>query len=204
VLLGSAFFAELGCASNTAAPDDGASGAGGSSAAGGSSGGTTPHAGATLGGYSGKGAAGAPSGGISGGSSSAGGVAGGVAGTGSGSCIAGVTHALSAAIPTVGIVEWSAGAETPEQARIEYGLDTSYGLSAPVDLTEPNYRTLLLGMKTSSTYHFRIVANVGGRDCTSGDFTLTTGPGPTGLRAPEIETFEPEQLDRATSLRHAG
>ncbi len=46
-------------------------------------------------------------------------------------------------------------------------------MTAPVDLTAPSYRTLLLGMKPSKTYHFQLSAtDSGGDTCTSDDLTL--------------------------------
>jgi hypothetical protein len=79
-------------------------------------------------------------------------------------------------LTTVGIVTWSLDGATVSDAHIEFGLDDSYGMEAPVDLSEQDYRTLLLGMKGDQTYHFRIVAN-GGAD-TSDDYTLMTGAVP--------------------------
>ena len=54
-------------------------------------------------------------------------------------------------------------------------------MSAPVDLTEPNYRTLLLGMKSDSDYKFQIVATADGMPCTSETLTLTTGSVPNDV-----------------------
>lgn len=113
---------------------------------------------------------GAPAGG-SGGAGGAGG-AGGMAVT---PCTFEVTAALSPTIATVGIVTWSTDLERPVLARIEFGLDTDYGMVAPVDLAEPGHRTLLLGMKQNRTYHYRIVASNGRAGCISRDYTLSTG-----------------------------
>ena len=82
---------------------------------------------------------------------------------------------------TIGIVTWSLGGAAPTSANIEFGLDTSYGMSAPVDLTATDYRTLLLGMKPSKTYHFRIVATTGSTTCTSEDQTVQTGAKTTSV-----------------------
>ena len=51
-------------------------------------------------------------------------------------------------------------------------------MTAPVDLTQTNYRTLLLGMKANKTYHFNISATDGSNTCTSGDQTIKTNPLP--------------------------
>ena len=81
----------------------------------------------------------------------------------------------STAPTTVGIVTWSITASGLTAAHIDFGLDTSYGMTAPVNLTAASYRTLLLGMKPAKTYHFRIVASAGTNTYTSDDQTVTTG-----------------------------
>ena len=78
---------------------------------------------------------------------------------------------------TVGIVTWSVASGTVSEAHIDFGLDTGYGMTAPVDLAEAGYRTLLLGMKPSRTYHFKVAATVDGAAVSSGDYTIETGPG---------------------------
>ena len=102
------------------------------------------------------------------------------------------TKSLSAAIPTVGIVEWSTDLPGITEASIEFGLDTTYGMTAPVDLTEANHRTLILGMKAGGhAYHFRVVARAGDQVCTSQDDTLPpTGDPPTSL---PLLTFTPAE-----------
>ena len=72
----------------------------------------------------------------------------------------------------MGIVTWSVTGASVSDAHIEFGVDESYGMEAPVDLTEDDYRTLLLGMKGDTTYHFRIVTN--GGTTVSEDFTIVT------------------------------
>ena len=152
------------------------------------SGGTTGSAGAT--GTAGRGgAAGTASAGSGGsvatGSGGARGGTGGAAGAGasSGSGGAGlfsITVQLASAMKstaptTVAIVTWSISASGITSAHIDFGVDTTYGMTAPVDLTATNYRTLLLGMKPAKTYHFRIVASNGANMYTSDDQTVTTG-----------------------------
>lgn len=86
------------------------------------------------------------------------------------------SHDVSAQVPTVGVVTWSSTAAI-ESANIEFGpAGGELGMSAPVDLDEPGYKTLLLGMKGSSDYDFQIKATVDGQTCTSERQTLTTGP----------------------------
>ncbi len=89
---------------------------------------------------------------------------------------------LSTAIPTVAIVEWSTSLADPSSAHIFYSLNgaasnvLNNGGTAPVDLSQANNRTLLLGLKGSSTYTFRIQAQSSTGDvCTSPDYTITTG-----------------------------
>lgn len=97
--------------------------------------------------------------------------------TGSGNC--GITvdsYDLSPAIGTVGIVTWSASAPI-ESATIEFGrTSVGFELSAPVDLAEPGYKTLLLGMKGETEYSFQVHAVSGGQPCTSETYTIVTGP----------------------------
>ncbi len=83
----------------------------------------------------------------------------------------------SSAIGTVGIIEWSTTISPLMSASIEFGLDENYEYVAPVDLNEPNYRTLLLGMKPNKLYHYRIVVN----GCKGNDLMLETGEHPTNL-----------------------
>jgi hypothetical protein len=83
---------------------------------------------------------------------------------------------LADAPGTVGIVKWSLQGVIPESAEIHFGLGADYGMVAPVDLQEPDYRTLLLGMKPNRTYHFQVLARKGTERYQSTDHTLKTGP----------------------------
>ena len=91
-------------------------------------------------------------------------------------------------IATVGIVTWSTTLSGVQSAKIDFGLTTSYGMTAPVDLTQPSYRTLLLGMKASRMYHYRITATNGSGQCQSNDLTIMTGPLANGLVKPMVTT----------------
>jgi hypothetical protein len=84
-------------------------------------------------------------------------------------------------IKTVGIVTWSTTLAGVTEAHIDFGLTTSYGMTAPVDLTQTNYRTLLLGMKQSKTYHYRITATGSAGTCVGGDNTIMTGALSNGM-----------------------
>jgi hypothetical protein len=112
-----------------------------------------------------------------------------------GDCTFDITGAVSEVIPTVGIVEWSVDLVAVESATIEFGLDTTYGMVAPVDLAEQNLRTLLLGMKGGRDYHYRVVVNGDGKQCQSADGVLSTGSIDNGLVAdPEVTTMAPEKV----------
>ncbi len=104
----------------------------------------------------------------------------------------------SPTIGTVGVVTWSTTLQNVDRAQIEFGLDTKYGMTASVDLTAAEYRTPLLGMKQDAgPYHFRIVAESGGRTCTGPDnvFAGKTGTAPSDLEAPTITTYDKGALD---------
>lgn len=102
---------------------------------------------------------------------------------------------LSTAPTTVAIVTWTLDKPDLTEAHIDFGLDTTYGMTAPVDLTEVDNRTVLVGMKPARTYHFQIVATDGSQTYTSSDLTLTTGA-PTTLIPPPIVTIsEPDEVD---------
>lgn len=96
---------------------------------------------------------------------------------GTGECTITASGEISSKINTVGIVTFTTDA-TVTSAKIEFtnmaGGDT---LTAPVDLEAQNYRTLLLGMKPSATYSYKVIVN---DSCTSAEGTLTTGIPPAG------------------------
>jgi hypothetical protein len=97
---------------------------------------------------------------------------------------------------TIGIVTWSVNVGALVEARIEFGLDTSYGMKAPVDLAAPGYRTLLLGMKPARTYHFRIVARDAAATYTSGDYTVATGPATTMVTVSSFKVLDASARQR--------
>lgn len=99
-----------------------------------------------------------------------------------------VNVSLSSKIATVAIVEWSTPLAPVQSAVVEFGLTASYGMQAPVDFTQSNNRTLLLGLKPSRKYHLRVVANRMGQTFTSEDHTIQTGP-VTNLLAPPAMTL---------------
>ena len=139
-------------------------------------GGTTSTGGSTSGGTS------------TGGTTSSGGTAGAGTGGGATSCTFEQSSSLSEKIPTVGIVTFTTTLSGVQAAKIEFGLTTAYGMTAPVDLAQPSYRTLLLGMKASNLYHYRITVTGANGDCSSPDYTLTSGPLANGLVKPQVRT----------------
>lgn len=195
--------AVFGCGDNSDPSD--ASGAGGADLG---SGGVTLGSGGFLADATGgaESTGGAASGGVSGGGDAAGGALasggspGGGVGTGGGAT--GGTGSVSAefvvdvqlaseldpaAPTTVGIVTWSLPGTTPDSAKIQFGPDESYGMEAPVDLGAEGYRTLLLGMKPQSTYHFRIVCSSANGELTSEDFTIETKEDQSGVK---LQSFD--------------
>jgi hypothetical protein len=186
-----------GAAGNTgSAGSSGDAGSTGTAGNGGSTGtaGTVATAGTTGSGGRGGGA-GSGSAGRGGTTGSAGttGTAGSAAGTtgtagagGSGSCTITATSALSTKIATVGIVTWTTTLAGASSAKIDFGLTTSYGLSAPVSSVTASNRTLLLGMKAAKMYHYRVTAMAGGSSCQSQDYTIMTGNLASGLAKPTL------------------
>jgi len=90
-------------------------------------------------------------------------------------------------IPTVGIVTFTTSATSPTAAEIRFGLaSTGPTMTAPVDLTKAMYRTLLLGMKGSSSYVYRIVVTSSAGTCMSQDYTFMTGAVPSSVPKPTV------------------
>jgi hypothetical protein len=157
--------------------------------------------GSSAGGSSGQGGSAAGGTGTGGAPGAAGttGVAGMTGGAGAGGGVAQTctfipSSSLSPKIATVGIVTWSTTLAAVQSAHIDFGLTASYGMSAPVDLAQPSYRTLLLGMKSSHLYHYRITATNAGGDCQSPDYTIMTGPLANGLVKPTVTTNDAAAL----------
>jgi hypothetical protein len=106
------------------------------------------------------------------------------------------SHIKSTAPTTVGIVKWALANPGLVEAHIEFGLDTTYGMTAPVDLGQFDYRTVLVGMKPAKTYHFRVVATDGLRAFTSADQTLTTGAPTTAVSFGSFSVKAAAQVDK--------
>jgi len=112
-------------------------------------------------------------------------------------------NVLSSAIPTVGVVEWSLAGAPPSSAKVVYVLSDASdstlnrGGEAPVNLGQPNHRTLLLGLKQSKDYTFHIEASRNGQTCRSQDYVLpTTGrlansPTPVTVKVAQADKRRP-------------
>ena len=101
--------------------------------------------------------------------------------TGTTSCTITPTSSFSTAIPNVAIVTWTTTLANLTKAEIDFGPAAGgTTLVAPVDLTQTSYRTLLLGMKPSTSYAYKIVATNASGSCTSSSYTIMTGALPSG------------------------
>ncbi len=152
----------------------GSTGTGGSGTGGSHTGGST----GTGGSVSGTGGS-SHTGGTTGTGGSSNGGSPGTGGSGSGSCtVTLMGGTISPKIGTVGIVTFSTSLTKPTEGHIDFGLTTSYGMTAPVDFTQTNNQTFLLGMKANKMYHYNISVTDGSNTCTSGDQTIMTKPLP--------------------------
>lgn len=105
-----------------------------------------------------------------------------------------VNLTLSDAIQTVGIVEFSSPSPIDE-ARVDFGREAgNYEFSAPVDLSAPNYRTLLLGMKENTTYYVQVFAQSGGTTLSSEVLTLDTLSLPNATPSITVNNVDPGAL----------
>jgi hypothetical protein len=170
-------------------------GAGGTASSGGNAGtGTGGAFGGAAGAAAGSAGQGGPGGRSAGGGRPAdgnsGGGSNGAPGTASFQVKAQLASVLNSAAPgTIGIVTWTANVTELVDAHIDFGLDVNYGMTAPVDVTVADHRTLLLGMKPAKTYHFRVVARDAGATYTSGDNSLVTGPAATTVSVAKFQVM---------------
>ena len=174
--------------SSTGVAGNGTAGSGGAAGAGGGGTGGT----AATGGTAGRGGAGAgtagrggSAGGQSGSAGRGGAAGGGVAGSGGGiACTITPTTTMSTQIPTVAVVTFTTTLTGVTGASIQFGLPGATPMVAPVDIAATSYRTLLLGMKGSRDYVYRIVVSSAAGSCTSQDVMLRTGAVPTNVPKP--------------------
>jgi hypothetical protein len=172
-----------GAAGSAPAGRGGGGGGGGSANAGrgGSSAGSAGRGGASIGGAAGAGTGGTAGTGATGGSSM---------GTATFTVQVQLASAMNATAPgTIGIVTWTVNVSSLTEAHIDFGLDTTYGMTAPVDLALADHRTLLLGMKPAKTYHFRVVARDASATYTSNDYTVMTGPATTTVSISKFQVM---------------
>ncbi len=101
-------------------------------------------------------------------------------------CVIEVNAELSEQIATVGIVTFTTDLGAVDGGYVEFGPDEQYGQRAPLNVDATDYRTLMLGMRQSTEYHYRVVATSGGSVCTSGDAVFTTGSAPEGVPTPMV------------------
>ena len=201
-----------GSATGGDAGEDGATGGSASGASGTSGGGDTSTGGTAGSPDGGEGQSGTAGAAASGGSTSTGGTGGtmGVPGCTPGTrggtpdvCGFEISCALSATIPTVGIVEWSTDLDGLSEARIEFTLndprasELNRGSGGPIDVTGTSHRALILGLKPQRTYTYRIVATAGDTACTSPDGTLTTG---AAVGAPILTQTNEDGASRANGF----
>ena len=173
-------------------PVSGARGTGGAPASGGATGATGGGGTSATAGTTGSGAAKGTGGAIgaggatgSAGAKGTGGATGSAGGGGTTSCTITASSSFSTAIPTVAAVTWSTTLSNLTKAEIDFGPSAGgTTLVAPVDLTQASYRTLLLGMKPSTSYGYKIVATNASGSCTSSSYTIMTGALPSS--APKV------------------
>lgn len=106
---------------------------------------------------------------------------------------------VSAPIATVGVIEWSLAGTPPSSAKVVYALKNAdpallnQGGEAPVQLGNAGYRTLLLGLKQSRDYAFRIQATRGGTVCVSPEYALPTTGTLAGAPRVTVNVARPDQ-----------
>ena len=91
---------------------------------------------------------------------------------------------MSTQIPTVAVVTFTTTLTGVTGASIQFGLPGATPMVAPVDIAAAYYRTLLLGMKGSRDYVYRIIVNSAAGSCTSPDVMIRTGAVPANVPRP--------------------
>ncbi|MBN2194022.1 MAG: hypothetical protein JW751_14500 [Polyangiaceae bacterium] len=112
-----------------------------------------------------------------------------------------VSDTLSTVIPTVDTVHWSVNVPI-EAAHIDFGRradDWEYQatIGAP---SQSDNRTMLLGMKPSTEYFYRIAVEQDGRTCTSEVRQIVTGEKRNGLPVLETTTPIPDGVSQGFTL----
>lgn len=89
---------------------------------------------------------------------------------------------LSEVVPTVATVTFSTEHAPVVAAWVEFGSTTEYGTRVPVDVAAGSpYRAVLVGMKPSAAYRFRVVVDDGAATHASEDHEVQTGGLPAGF-----------------------
>lgn len=108
-----------------------------------------------------------------------------------------ITISQSTAVTSVAIVEWLGDLSVVDPASItdayvEYGLGDTFTMRAPVDMTAPAMRTLVLGMKAGAlTYSIRSVVTAGGATYTSPVHEFETGYAPIAVPTSDVSYRHP-------------
>lgn len=102
---------------------------------------------------------------------------------------------VSPDIPTVATIIVSLLGDIDE-ATVDFGPDTEYGLSTPLE-ANPNGRSALLwGLRAGTDYHFRVTLHAADRSCTGADQVFTTGAIPERVPRPEVDVTSAESVAR--------
>jgi hypothetical protein len=122
-----------------------------------------------------------------------------------------ISNGISPGMATVGIVEWSTTLPDLASASIVYTLNDpapsvlNTGGTAPVDLTKPNNRTLLLGLKPESGYTFHIEAtDTNGASCKSSSYALPFTGVLAGAPQTERTAANPAAQDKGFIVTSSG
>lgn len=109
-------------------------------------------------------------------------------------CTIDVTAITSETIGTVGIVSFTTDLGAVDAGYIDFGLDESYGMRAPLDLGAANFRTLLLGMTQNSEFHYRVVVKAGDQICQSADAVISTASAPSDVPTPNFSVSQADKV----------
>jgi hypothetical protein len=91
-------------------------------------------------------------------------------------CVVAPAATMSSAVPTVATVTFTTTLVDLESAEIEFGPAAGGArMVAPVDLARQGYATVLLGMKPSASYVYRVKVSSSTGSCVSDDQTVVTG-----------------------------
>ncbi len=102
---------------------------------------------------------------------------------------------LDGDVPTVATATWREGCADPARARVEFGLDTGYGMVAGARGSgDGGCEAILWGMKAATPYHYRAVEEIDGEWVAAADALLLTGPAPNSLPSVQVTDHDPERV----------